>query len=126
MRSRRVGMRAPSAAPSQHGGTALVETLAAVTIIAIAGAGLAATATVAAVHTRLEREISAALWLALGRLEAQRGYPRGSGTERIVLAEGTTIVGVWTHDDGRGLPDRVSITTSWRGHTLTLDAGVWP
>ena len=126
MRSRRVGMRAPSAAPSQNGGTALVETLAAVTIIAIAGAGLAATATVAAVHTRLQREIGAALWLALGRLEAQRGQPPGSGSERTVLAEGTTIDSTWLHEDGRGLPARATIATRWRDRVLAFDTEIWP
>ena len=126
MRGRRVRLADAFPTPSQPRGAALVEMLAAVTLVAIAAAGLAATAAATAIHTRLERETAAALWLALGRLEAQRGQPPGSGSERTVLAEGTTIDSTWLHEDGRGLPARATIATRWRDRVLVFDTEIWP
>lgn len=111
---------------SRRSGTALVEALAAATLVALAAAAVATAGAAAALAVRLERELGAAVTLSLTRLETLRLAVRDDGTDTVVLAEGTSLARAWRREDGRGLPDRLSVSTSWRGRTIALATEVWP
>lgn len=111
---------------SRRAGAALVETLVAAGLVALAAAAVATAGAAAALAVRLERELGAALWLSVARLESLRLGPREDGADTVILAEGTSIARRWRVEAGRGLPDGLSVTASWRGRTIVLATEVWP
>lgn len=106
-------------------GFAVVEALVALLVLAVAVAGLTASAAAAIRHVRLARERSTALALAMDRLDGLRAGPRDAGRDEIDLA-GMRYVRTWSSAGGRGEPWRLAVEVMWLGGHVDLESEAYP
>ena len=111
-----------------HGrrGSAIVDALVGAALAAIAIAGLAGTATVAARGLRLARDTGTALALANERLETLRAGPRVDGEDRWQAPDGTTFTRTWTTTGGRGRPAALATRIGWGARSFALGSEAMP
>jgi len=118
--SRRATARRP------HAGFSVVEALVGAALAGLALAGLAAVAGLATASLRLARDSGTALALASERLEGLRLGPRADGVDGRAAPDGTRFQRRWTHDGGRGTPERLSVRIAWGRHALALTTEALP
>src|SRR5262249_32154353 len=127
-RHRRASHRGQPAWPGARpvtAGFALVESLVALLVTAIALAALSAGATAGVRFVRQARERSAAVELAAGRLDALRAGPRDAGSDEVVVA-GVTYTRTWSSDGGRGAPAHLEVGVTWTNGHVALDSEAFP
>lgn len=110
---------------SGESGVALVEALVALMLAAVGAATLCAAAAAAVRHVRLARERSAAVALAVDRLEALRAGAREGGSDEIDVA-GTRYTRDWRSAGGRGAPAALHVEVVWAGGHVRLESGAYP
>jgi Tfp pilus assembly protein PilV len=106
-------------------GFALVESLVALLLTAIALAALSAGAAGGVRSVRDARERSAAVVLATDRLDALRAGPRDSGSDEVDVA-GVSFRRAWQSDGGRGAPVHLAVEVTWAGGHVALESEAFP
>jgi Tfp pilus assembly protein PilV len=106
-------------------GFALVESLVALLVTAIALAALSAGAAAGVRFVREARERSTAVALAADRLDALRAGPRDSGSDEVVVA-GVRFGRTWSSAGGRGAPVRLEVEVTWPAGHVGLASEVFP
>ena len=106
-------------------GFALVESLVALLVTAIALAALSTGAAAGVRFVREARDRSAAVELAADRLDALRAGPRAAGTDEVVVA-GVRFARSWSSAGGRGAPVHLEVEVTWSGRRVALESEAFP
>ena len=106
-------------------GFALVESLVALLLTAIALAALSAGAAAGVRAVGDARERSTAVVLATDRLETLRAGPRDSGSDDVDVAA-VSFHRAWQSDGGRGAPVHFTVEVTWSGGHVALESEAFP
>jgi hypothetical protein len=113
-------------ARSSVGGFSVVEALAGAALMAIALAGLGASAALAARSARLVRDTGTALAMTSERLETLRVGARSAGADGRIAAGGTALARRWWIERDRDNPTAIGAAVSWDAGSFALTTEVLP